>query len=108
MLRFLKSRVCGHHNPLRQRGIVFCFLRCVSRNPSLTLRVVINCNAFACFTNQSAETRNFKTYGGGLKAAWQDARGAVAVGGDDEFASGGIQGCVADAADAVFGEQLAV
>ena len=33
----------------------------VSRNPSLTLRVVINPKVFACFTNQSVETRNFKT-----------------------------------------------
>jgi hypothetical protein len=42
------------------------------------------------------------------KAAGDHARGAAAVGGDDEFAAGGISRCVADAADASFGEEFAV
>jgi hypothetical protein len=38
--------VCVHHNPLRERGIVFLRIGSVCKNPSLTRRVVINPNVF--------------------------------------------------------------
>ena len=57
----LNLRFFVYSNPLRERGIVFLSFSSDCKNPSLTLRVVINPNAFACFTNQRVRTRNFKT-----------------------------------------------
>ena len=57
---------------MRKRGTVFCVLRMVARNPSLTLRVVINPCVFAVLISPSPEQRNFKKRQRGIKVLLQN------------------------------------
>ena len=50
-------------------GLCFCVLRMVARNPSLTLRVVINPCVFAVLISPSPEQRNFKTDASGCETS---------------------------------------
>ena len=72
-------RVCVHPNPTRQRGIEFLRFESISKNPSLTRRVVIIPFVFAPLIFASLEQRNFKTDASGwdLKALrhWEDDMG---------------------------------
>ena len=67
----LKLRVCDYPNPKRQRGIAILLSASVSKNPSLTLRVVISPTVCARLFNCPAETRNVKT---GVLASWGSLR----------------------------------
>jgi hypothetical protein len=59
--RVLKLRVWDYPNPTRQRGFVFLRFGSVSKNPSLTLRVMINHSVFGTMVSLMRGMRNFKT-----------------------------------------------
>jgi hypothetical protein len=61
----LKLRVWDYPNPTRQRGIVFLRFGSVSKNPSLTLRVMINHSVFGTMVYLMRGMRNFKTHASG-------------------------------------------
>jgi hypothetical protein len=58
--QFLKLRVCDYPNPTRQRGIEFLRFDSISKNPSLTRRVMIIPCVFDSLIYPCLEHRNFK------------------------------------------------